>query len=511
MRGSSHQQPGAPLRDPGDVARGLGAVVLAVLVYTALHVGFRLWASSVLGEDDVYDNILAQDLRIGYEVRQPPLYDWVLWSVQQVTGPTLASFLLIKYAALAATAAFLYLASVRILASRGWAFLTVESLALIYQISWRYHEGFTHQVLAMVAVAATLWALLRVIDHVRMRDFVTLGLIAGLGSLTEPSYTVHILCLVLAAMLQPAIRVRVLRPGLLVTLVIGLAIASPFLWWIASEPAGVNAILRAARAPWSQVMRGVFDALRGPVLYLSPLIVFMPLLFPGFLRVVAHDLTRGPNRSSEPDLAQMVLHAGLLAVLLSLAGALLFGIGGYAVHALMPLYVTSVVWLFSAAQRGGGGEIGIPRFAKLALAIAVIALLVRLANMFVLDPVCNTCRWGVPYPALADDIRRHGFEDGTIVTFEHPIGGNLRQLFPRAQVISRRYPIFTPKGANPPRRPMVLVWSSSYELDYVKRYLGEFLPPGRSFAEARRVVIPWTHLWKPQGYRVSDWRVLVIE
>lgn len=490
---------------------GLGLVLLVVLAYSAIHVGFRLWASSALGEDDVYDNILVQELRLIWEARQPPLYDWVLYGVQQLTGPSLTSFLLIKYLALTATAGFLYLSARRVLGSRLWAFLTVESLALIYQIAWRYHEGFTHEVLAMVAVAATLWAFLRVIDTTALRDFLLLGVVAGLGALTLPSYTVYLVCLVSAGLLQPAIRARILRPELLVTLAVGLLIASPYLYLLASDPVHLKRLLRPSRDPWHEVLRGLFDGLRGPVLYLSPLIVFMPFVFPGFARVALGDLARRPSRAHEPDLAQLVLHGAYFAIVLSLLGAIAFGIGGYPVHALMPLYVSTVVWLFSAAKRGGGGALGIGRFARLAAAIALLALVVRLANMFVLDPVCNTCRWGVPYPALADDLRRHGLASGTIVTFEHPIGGNLRQLLPEATFVSRRYPVFTPSGATPADRPMALVWSSEWPEAYAERFLAEFLPPGRSLGEARRVVIPWRHLWKGEGYRVSDWRVLILK
>ena len=491
--------------------RGVLLVLLVALGYACVHVGFRIWASSVLGEDDVYDNLLAQDLRLGYEIRQPPLYDWVLWAVQQVTGPTLWSFLLVKYAALTATAGFLYLAAVRILGSRLWAFLTVESLALIYQIAWRYHEGFTHQVLAMVAVAATLWALLRIIDGQRLSDFALLGVIAGLGGLTEPSYSVYLVCLLAAAALQPGLRRRVLRPGLLLSLVVALLIAAPFLWWLLGDPRHLRQLTRAANASGAQVLRGMIDAARGPVLYLSPLIFFMPFVFPGFLKIAGGDLLRRPSRAPDGDLSQLVLHGALIAVLASLGGAVALGIGGYAIHALMPLYVSSVVWLFSVAMRAHGAELGTRRFARLAAAIAVLALLARIANMFVLDPVCKTCRWGVPYAALAEDLRKHGLGRGVIATFEHPVGGNLRALLPESTFVSRRYPHFTPRSFDPAQRPLALVWSDEFDLAYAKRFLDELLPAGRSLEEARRVVVPWRHLWKPEGYRTSVWNVLIIE
>ena len=140
-----------------NVHSGLLLVLAIVTVYACLHAGFRLLASDVLGEDDVYDIVFSQELRIAYDAfpRQPPLYNWVLWAVQQVLGPSLESFLLIKYTALVASAGFLYLAARRALANTLFALLTVESMALIYSISWRFHEGFTHEVGAMVAVLAT--------------------------------------------------------------------------------------------------------------------------------------------------------------------------------------------------------------------------------------------------------------------------------------------------------------------------------------------------------------------
>ena len=66
---------------------GLALVLLAVLAYVTLHGGFRLLASASLGEDDPLESLLVQDLLLGYRAPQPPLYDWVLWCVQRVTGP----------------------------------------------------------------------------------------------------------------------------------------------------------------------------------------------------------------------------------------------------------------------------------------------------------------------------------------------------------------------------------------------------------------------------------------
>ena len=140
----------------------LGGVLLAVGLYSALHIAARLIASGNLGEDDPLDAILTQTLALGYIPGQPPLYDWVLWLIEQAAGPGAVSFQLLKYGLLTATCGFIFLSARRVMRGDAlWAFLSVEALALIYQISWRFHEGFTHAVGAMCAVAATFWALLR--------------------------------------------------------------------------------------------------------------------------------------------------------------------------------------------------------------------------------------------------------------------------------------------------------------------------------------------------------------
>jgi len=499
---------------PHEHAKGLRIVLAGVLLYVALHMGFRLLASSTLGEDDTLDQLLAQELRFGYDPRQPPLYDWVLYAVQQVTGPHLVSFLTIKYAALTATAVFLYLAASRVLADRLWAVLTVESLALIYQISWRYHEGFTHEVLAMTAVAATLWAFLRLHDRGSRGDHVLFGLIAGLGLLTEPNYAVYQLCLWGAVALDPAIRHRVLRPALAISALLAAAIAAPFALWVVHDPAHWRAILQpSANGHARDVLIGLKDAVRGPFMYLSPLVVILPLAFPGFLRTAAADLRAlwhdPATHAGRLDL--LVARATLLGLVLSVLGAVTLGIGGYAMHVLMPLYVASVIWLFAIAQRSRASSRRLKIFAVIALLIAVAAFNARMANMFILDPVCNKCRWGIPYAELAREMRKAGVGDrATIVTTGHELGGNLRQHFPKARIVLGDDALRQPPGPGA-LGDVVVVVADAAPTDRRGEALAAALTARGLHADPARVVdVPWHHLWRPKGYRTSPWRIQVL-
>ncbi len=502
---------------------GLMFVLGAVLIYSVLHVGFRLLASHVLGEEDVVDIVLTQDLRAGYSAypRQPPLYDWVLWAVQQVFGPRLESFLFIKYGALIATAGFLYVASLRILKDRLFAILSVESLALIYSIAWRYHEGFNHEIGAMVAVMATFWLFLRTVDYSRTIDFVLLGVGVGLGSLTEPQYLVFLGSLFVAAFLQPSIRRRILKPQLALAFVIAVLIASPYLLWLVEDQSRLNALWGTRKNYLSGMPGRLWDAVRGPFAYLAPLIFILPLMFPGSLRTAWSDLKAPVHKGTAPNYEQLVLHAALISFALCILGALLFSIRRLPIHGYMPFYLTSVIWLFGVAKRASGTKAYVKRFTQLALGIAVVALCARLANMFVLDPVCKICRWGIPYAGLAAEMRVRGFEDGTILAVNHELAGNLRQQFPDAPLVTRRNPKFTPQSVQgdgrghsrlitPKGDRVAIVWEGDFPDRDVERFLRGLLPVAWKASDAEVVMVPWQHLWRPTGYRQSTWKLLIL-
>lgn len=499
---------------PGDWSRGLAIVLGAVAFYAVVHAGFRLLASNVLGEDDVVDIVLSQDLLAGYDAfpRQPPLYDWVLWALQQVTGPRFETILAIKYAALIASAGFLYLAALRALGDRLFALLTVESLALIYSISWRYHEGFTHEVGAMVAVLATMWLVLRVLQDGRVGDYAGLAVAMGLGFLTEPAYTVFLAALLAAAMLQPALRPAVLSTRFALALLAAIMIASPYLLWMLDEPRRLSWLNRLWHDGWSLNTSGVWGAIRGPVAYLSPLLFILPVIFPGWLKRAWADLKGTSQENGPGEYERLILNATGLAFLTSVAGALIFEIGGLAVHVLMPLYLVSVIWLFGVAKRSGFEPLHVQRFGRVALAIALVAFVARMANLYVMEPVCQTCRWGVPYEKLADEMRARGVDDDTtIISLDHEASGNLRTLFPDSPMITRRYPNFTPEGADWTRGRVAYLWADEVRMDKAQRYLRFVLPKGIEAGDAERLVVPWDSLWRETGYRTNTWYLLVVE
>ncbi len=130
---------GAGKETPPQWGLGLLIVIGVGLAYGLAYSALRLSLSDNLPQDDVTSNVLTQTLALGYVPRQPPLHEWLVWSVQQLTGPTLSSFLLIKYGMLTATIAFLYLAATRIFSERGFAVLAGLSPFFLFQFAWNMH------------------------------------------------------------------------------------------------------------------------------------------------------------------------------------------------------------------------------------------------------------------------------------------------------------------------------------------------------------------------------------
>lgn len=493
----------------------LPGVLAVVAAYALVHSAARLLASGNLGEDDPYDNLLIQVLAPGYGVRQGPLYDWALWLLQQVLGTGVQAFLVLKYGLLVAMAGWLFLVTRRVTGSALWGFMAVDAMALVYQIFWRFHEGFTHRVGAMALAVATVWALLRLVDRGRRRDYALFAILAGLGLLTEHTYAVFLVALLAAAGLQPSIRRQVYAAPMLAMLPITALIVAPYAAWLLADPqrgadfvSGLVSV--TARHTPEDVLHALRDALSFPVLVLSPYIFILPAVFPGVLKTLFRQTPIRPAPGVAPDFGQFILHLLLIELAwLVLFDVLLLPRSDYAVHSLLPMFVIALAWLTEKARQSRPSPARIKAFVAIMLTLTVLAFLGRAANMFVLDPVCSKCRWGIPYARLAEHIRATGIGDGTIVVDEEGLGGNLRRFFPDARfVLMAKGGIVPPETARSRAGRTLLVWQVNKDPLEVPRVLHAYLPAGPGTLQPELVKVPWQHLWKPDGYRYSTWAIL---
>ena len=79
--------------------------VAAFWLLWSLAFVLMLWAVSPgrTLQDALAAELLQGHLAGGYQLRNPPLYEWLLWGVQQVVGPGPLSYLILRYALIATT------------------------------------------------------------------------------------------------------------------------------------------------------------------------------------------------------------------------------------------------------------------------------------------------------------------------------------------------------------------------------------------------------------------------
>lgn len=496
----------------------LPGVVLVVSLYCLIHSVARALASANLGEDDPFDTLLVQHLAPGYAFNHGPFYDWLLWGAQQLFGTGIEPFLLIKYTFLVITAASLFLVTRRLTGSGLWGFLSVEAMALTYQVFWRYHEGFTHRAASISLASLTLWAVLQLIEKGRWRDYLFLGLLLGLGLLTEHSYAVLILALTVACCCQPRARQRWLVPRMLPALLLAGVLVSPYLYWLNSVP-GRWGQLTSAMLPFADhytfagMLNSLSDALTLPLFALSPYTFLVVLVFPALFKEIFQKTSLRVVDPERFDGQQLMLHIELCVLALLLVGdGLIFQRHDYAVHSLLPLLMAGVVWITIKIQKTSPSDKLIRRLIILTVVFALGSFVGRCANMYLLEPVCHKCRWGIPYAELADAVSDAGFRHGTIVSNDGQVSGNLRRFFPDERFLLTSPRIVPPETSRSQKGSYALVWDARQDDRQALEQLAPLLPDGVSTSglTAQTIKIPWPHLWKPRGYRYSTWKLLLI-
>lgn len=490
----------------------LPGVLAIVAIYASIHALTRLFSSGNLGEDDPLDNLLAQTLAAGYNVQHGPLYDWATWLVQQVFGSGLPSFLFLKYALLVGMAGCLFQMTRKVTQSALWAFIAVESMATVYQIFWRFHEGFTHRVGSMVLAVATVWAVFRLVDRPSRGNYLLLAGLIGLGLLTEHIYAFALFATLLAAWLQPSVRKTVFSLPMLAALPVTLVIVAPYALWVAADPQRLIALGTdlfpeiPAHSP-AGIARGLRDALTFPLLVLAPYAVILPMVFPAIFRTI---FRQSRLRSTDPlnfDPKLFLFHILLIELSgLVLFNGLLYSRANYAVHSILPMLVIAIPWLTEKARETNPTPRRVRVFMAVLLGFTITAYAVRSGNLFVYEPFCSRCRWAVPYAELADKLRDQGFDRGTIIVNDPHVGGNLRRFFPDSRVVMPGLP--PPAGDD---KKIAVVWPVSTRNAEMPADLRNITATAHPMASPEVVELPWKHLWRPLGYRTSSWGMAIME
>lgn len=421
---------------------GFPVFILATLTAAA---ALRLSLFPGIGGDDGEQLIFAQAFDWGYQLRNPPLYTWIVIAAQAMLGVGVHTVIIVKFALLAGIYLSLWRAALRLLAEPRDAALTAAAPMALFYPAWESLHGFSHSILVTLLYAATLLALLRLDDAATWDRFIGLGIVLGLGLLSKYVFALFVLALLGAAMLDRQLRNRLLDRRIVATLIIAAAIATPHLHWLFEHlqdpPPGTG----------GGAIKGFGRLIAAAVGFLSPLWLFLLIAYWPAVRA-----TKPPLGAARRWCRFFERYLLILAVIAAL-GVIFFQVDRVRTHYMFVLIPFSLYFIlrFSAAAPAASAR----RFAAL-LSLCALTVLGGLVVKYLAEPIkCERCQHHIPYPALAAELTNAGFTGGTIFAdwYPDPLPGNLRAGFPNARVISAKHPTVLPPAATAAGQ-CLLVW-----------------------------------------------------
>jgi len=209
-------------------------ILLAGFLVTAVA---QAWVSPTAELDQAEQLILAQQLHWGYG-NQPPLYSWLVHLVQRLAGgPSLAVLFGVKLGLLA-----LLLLAVRgtcgeLQLGERRTTLALAGYAWLPAFVWEAQRDLTHSLLAATMAALLLWTGLRAVRRGRWGDHVAVGLAAAAALLSKHNALVFVVALLVTVLSVPCSRARLRPVGLALSIVLALAVLSPYLVWLLGHAA----------------------------------------------------------------------------------------------------------------------------------------------------------------------------------------------------------------------------------------------------------------------------------
>ncbi len=424
------------------------AVGLLILGYLAAHLAVRLLTSPTLGVDDAEQALLAQRFAWGYQIREPPLYTWLLLPVMAAVGPNLLALSLVRYLLLGVTFFCMYAVARRWIVDPRLAALAVFSFAAIYMFGYYAHHDLTNSTALAAAIAATFYAFARLVERPGAGRYLVLGLGFGLGLLAKWNFVMLALGLPLTCLLHRRLRALVLDPRLLLAAAAMALIAAPSGLWALGQAqsalASAHAVLgdQPGQGFWATLAVGTAALARAALVYPLP---FVALFLLTFGRALWRGRPAGDPAPGEPGAPSVTpgFMGGLIAVVLALHWLLIPTVGAVAFteHWLHPALMVLPILLFALAERGAPTPGSCRTYLALLGVVVIAALGARILHYTLGADHCGRCRDLVPFAALAGQLRAAGFERGTIVTDDVHVGGNLRALFPASRVLDFAYPV----------------------------------------------------------------------
>jgi hypothetical protein len=461
------------------------------MVLGLVHATYRFSYSGTLALDDSRVSELVQSFAWGYQARQPPLYEWLIWCVQQLIGIGLQSFLLVRYTLFALLGYAMYAATRHAVRDERLAALASISISANYQIGWSFHETGTQSMVLALACFWTFDAAMRFISRSSLPHALWLGAAVGVGFLSKHSYALFLVSLILAALSLPETRQRLFDRRLLVSAAVALVLVSPYVIWLAQTGGDVIAssedtLIDEPLGHGVRALHGLARLARSIPSFLLPWIAVVVLFAPSAL-------VRAPASAVPPTLTERLAGRTIAcAVALAAIGIATIGATNIGERYMYALLVITPIYVFARIDRLAASEWLIVHLTTFCVSCAVAIFCIRVLSLLN-NGVVNTDPYHtlVPYDQLARALNARGLGEGTAIARNIRIAGNLRVVLPSLRVIAPdSYRVECPPLRAIDERKAFAVWMDTGEDWWVHGLAAlKGLPRERIVTHGRRTIL----------------------
>lgn len=384
--------------------------------------------------DDAEQLISAQGWALGYGVRNPPLFTWIVALSQQVFGVSIAAVVSVKFSLLAISIALLHHAARIVLEDDRLAALAALSPLAIYYVSWDSTFHYTHSVLLAASLCFTFVALLRLERRSDLSYYIMFGLAIGIGLLSKYNYALFLAALIPAALGDKKLRGHLANVRTLISATVAAALALPHYLWLWTEREWLSLLARDRFMPKTDSgieIGGLIETGNAVLSFLLPLIIVLIVLFPRAL------LRAGTKPALSERYRRLLGVTFLIMLTVTAVGVLALGVSRVRIHYMFLLFLFPI-YFFARAQAAGTTDRAINFCATALLAFAIIVPSAVVVKYFV-DPLRKSKGYyHMPYADFARQLKAAGFKKGTVIGdwLGYPLAGNLRPYFPDSRFIS---------------------------------------------------------------------------
>lgn len=415
-------------------------LLLTGFLYLVVVAGLQAWASPTAELDQAEQLVFAQRLQWGYS-NQPPLYTWLLWGLEQVTGPSLAVLYLVKVALLTTLAASFIGIGHELGLSARQRILSLAGLAWLPAFVWEAQRDLTHSMMAATMASLMLWGSLWAVRRRAVWGYIWPGMAAAGALLSKHNAVIFVVAVFVTLLSLPDWRRRLRPGGVVLAIVVMVALCGPHGVWLLQHPevlAQTTQKLTGAHddAGWVAWVELLGALSKGVLAFLLPwLLVAVPLWW----------------RARRDSAAQQVMTRllwGVTAVLLVFVLAI--GAESFKARWLFPLLFFVPVWLAASVDVDASVASRVMVRGGVVLAL-LCGVMLPLRIVWPGAGEAQT-RQNLPLVQLGEQLQQTwGEVPPVVLVSNHHVGGNFRLAWgpgPLVQTPKLTWPVRLPEEVN---------------------------------------------------------------